>query len=139
MTVYEALAAVPELMLVHVSTFEVLEDEPIQIEQRKQFWVNLEQKDREKQVTEISSVDPEPQGPGNLGCRGKPPPNMKAAAQLTKKTKEDNEESNASESDEYDEGHRLIESSICRTRCLSNDEKLEPYRRFWVEMRPKQT
>ena len=48
MTVYEALAAVPELMLVHVSTFEVLEDEPIQIEQRKQFWVNLEQKDREK-------------------------------------------------------------------------------------------
>lgn len=29
MTVYEALAAVPELMLVHVSTFEVLEDEPI--------------------------------------------------------------------------------------------------------------
>ena len=48
MTVYEAMAAVPELMLVHVSTFEVLEDEPIQIEQRKQFWVNLEQKDREK-------------------------------------------------------------------------------------------
>ena len=64
---------------------------------------------------------------------------MKAAAQLTKKTKEDNEESNASESDDYEEGHRLIESSICRTRCLSNDEKLEPYRRFWVEMRPKQT
>ena len=53
MTVYEALAAVPELILIHVSTFEVREDEPIQQEQRKQFWVNLEQKDREKQVNEL--------------------------------------------------------------------------------------
>lgn len=42
MTVYEALCAVPDLILIHVSTFEVRDDEPIQIEQRKQFWVNLE-------------------------------------------------------------------------------------------------
>ena len=32
----------------------------------------------------------------------------------------------------------MIESSICRTKVLSKDEKLEPYRRFWVEMRQKE-
>lgn len=49
------------------------------------------------------------------------------------------ESQQSEDSDEYEEGHRLIESSICRTRCLSKDEYMEPYRRFWVEMRPKQT
>ena len=46
MTAYEALTVVPDLTLVHVSTFEV-RDEELQ-EQKKSFWVNIEQKNREK-------------------------------------------------------------------------------------------
>ena len=49
----------------------------------------------------------------------------------TVKKKEDDSES------DYEEGHTLIESSICRTKMIPNDEKLEHYRRFWVEMRQK--
>jgi hypothetical protein len=32
----------------------------------------------------------------------------------------------------------LIPSAISKTKMLSTDESLEPYRRFWVEMRQKQ-
>jgi hypothetical protein len=32
----------------------------------------------------------------------------------------------------------LIPSAISKTKMLSPDESLEPYRRFWVEMRQKQ-
>jgi len=34
-------------------------------------------------------------------------------------------------------GQNFIASSICKTKVLSNDTNLEPYRRFWVEMRQK--
>ena len=51
MTCYEALAMVPDLILVHVSTFEVI-DENVH-EQKKQFWCNLEEKNRDKQVFEM--------------------------------------------------------------------------------------
>ena len=40
---------------------------------------------------------------------------------------------------DFEDGHRLIESSICKTKMISKDENLEPYRRFWVEMRQKQS
>ena len=36
------------------------------------------------------------------------------------------------------EGHKFHQSSICRTKMLSKDEKLESYRRFWCEMRAKE-
>ena len=49
MTVYEALAVVPDLILVHVSTFEVADDEEVH-EQRKQFWCTVEEKNRERQA-----------------------------------------------------------------------------------------
>ena len=49
MTVYEALAIVPDLILVHVSTFEVADDEEVH-EQRNQFWCNVEEKNRERQA-----------------------------------------------------------------------------------------
>lgn len=32
----------------------------------------------------------------------------------------------------------FIPSAISKTKMLSTDESLEPYRRFWVEMRQKQ-
>jgi hypothetical protein len=35
-------------------------------------------------------------------------------------------------------GQRLIPSSICKVKKLSSDEKLEPYRRWWVEMRQRE-
>ena len=47
-------------------------------------------------------------------------------------------DSDSDDEDFLESGGRLIESSILKTRCLSNDEFLEPHKRFWVEMRPKQ-
>ena len=45
-------------------------------------------------------------------------------------------------SDSSDEGElvgqNFIPSSICKVKMLSSDEKLEPYRRWWVEMRQKE-
>ena len=46
MTCYEALAVVPDLILVHISTFEVADNEVH--EQKKSFWCNLEEKNRER-------------------------------------------------------------------------------------------
>ena len=55
------------------------------------------------------------------------------------KTKEVNRSSSANEDSDsdFEEGHRLIPSSICKTKMISKDEKLDANRRFWVEMRPK--
>ena len=46
MTVYEALAHCPDLILVHISTFEV-RDENVVPEQKKSFWYDLD-KNQEK-------------------------------------------------------------------------------------------
>jgi hypothetical protein len=35
-------------------------------------------------------------------------------------------------------GQKFIPSSICKTKMVSADETLEPYRRWWVEMRQKE-
>ena len=68
-----------------------------------------------------------------MGVKNPPPPPLP----LPKKTKAEGNNSDGSDS-EFEDGHKLIESSICKTRCLSTDENIEPYRRFYVEMRPKQ-
>lgn len=54
----------------------------------------------------------------------------------TENSNKKNKDGEDSESD-FEEGHHLIESSVCRSKMISSDEKLEPYRRFWVEMRQK--
>lgn len=41
MTVYEALAHCPDLILVHISTFEV-RDEDVVPDQKKSFWYDME-------------------------------------------------------------------------------------------------
>ena len=146
MTCYEALAAVPDLILIHVGTFEVADDE-VQ-EQRKQFWVNLEERDREKLACEVGApqesltageqVEDVIQGMGHR--TGHQKPLVKKAKDPSKKGAVGPGKVGAEDSDsDYEDGHRLIESSICRTKCLSMDETLEPFRRFWVEMRPKQS
>ena len=67
MTCYDALAVVPDLILIHVATFEVI-DEPVN-EQRKQFWCNIEETNREKQVSEMET---EPQPGGKMGFHNPP-------------------------------------------------------------------
>lgn len=91
MTVYEALAEVPDLILVHVGTFEVAGEEVH--EQRKQFWCNIEETDREKQANELEAE------PGRLGCHKPPPTIKKTTATKQAQSKKNCDESADSESD----------------------------------------
>ena len=114
MTVYEALALCPDLVLVHVSTFEIREEGLMPKTRSKQFFTEVvDHEVEQEQVLGLQEGFKVPDSPSKLETQAK----------------ED------SDSEDETAGHHLIESSICKTKMISKDENLEPYRRFWVEMR----
>ena len=111
MTVYEALCVCPDVITVHVSTIEVKEKTDSGPRKMQRFWCDIDpQKDKGEGGINDTFTD------------------QKQQSEPIEKTNEDSEE---------DEDCVLIPSSISKTKILSTDESLEPYRRFWVEMRQK--
>lgn len=114
MTVYEALCVCPDVITVHVSTIEVKEKADEGPWKMQRFWCDIDpQKDKGKGGINDTFDD------------------QKQLPNLPQKQKEE-------EDSDEDADCVLIPSAISKTKILSTDESLEPYRRFWVEMRQKQ-
>ena len=117
MTVYESLCACPTLTLVHVSTFEV-----------------SEYTDMAKKMFADKIIDYSKTKRGAFGLRGDG-----NIATITREHVKDNDKEysdfdqmSQSSEEEAGVGQKFIPSSICKSKMLSEDIKLEPYRRFWV-------
>ena len=91
--------------------------------------VVLQEMEEEKRKMEI-----EREVEGLIGSQAS---DMEGAAAAENKHERVKKQDSDSESD-FEDGHVLIESSICQTKVLSTDERLDPYKRFWVEMRQKE-
>jgi len=120
MTVYEALCACGDLTLVHVSTFEV-----------------TEYKSEAKQIFGDKLLDASKLKRGAFGLMGNGVLNQITKEQVTPYSNKLSELDQMSESSDDGEnfGQNFIPSSVCQTKKLSDDENLQPFRRWWVEMR----
>ena len=143
MTVYDALAHCSDLILVHVSTFEIRDEDlfPQGGQQQKTF-VPKPQKHFGSEIVDHEAEQEAALGLQRTADKGgfqvpQPRPLPSRGSGQARTSDELVTQQEDSDSD-CEDGHRVIDSSICRTKMISKDESLEPYRRFWVEMRQKQ-
>ena len=75
--------------------------------------------------------------PGNTTGASAAKTDLRSVPKAVLSNKKCKTDDSSDESEDESDSHRLIESAICLTKVYSMDENLDPFKRFWVEQRPK--